>query len=170
MISRVIEGLKLLSGSPSELYTTYALKFLDSFSYFSFSLIFTLFLTADFGYSDAMAGTIYGAWGALVTLFGLLTGVIVDRLGVAASLRIGFGLQLIAKCLIFYTTSRTTLMLGIGLLSIGGCLGIPVLSIGIRRYTTAKNRGFAFGTVYSQLERTIFDVVSIAFAHLLCLS
>lgn len=145
---KVLEGFQSIRGSPSELYKCFLLKFLDSFSYFSFSLVFTLFLTADFGYSDLSAGTIYGVWGALVTLFGLLTGVIVDNLGVAASLRIGFVIQFIAKCLIFNTTSRLTLMLAIALLSLGGCLGIPVLVIGIRRYSTEKNRGFNFGLFY----------------------
>lgn len=148
MKDNIIDGLQSINGAPPELYKTFLLKFLDSFSYFSFSLVFTLFLTADFGYSDLSAGTIYGAWGALVTLFGLLTGVVVDSLGVATSLRIGFALQLVGKCFIFYTTSRATLMIGISILSLGGCLGIPVLSIGIRRYTIKKNRGFAFGLFY----------------------
>lgn len=144
----ISEGFKSIRGAPSELYLTFFLKFLDSFSYFSFSLIFTLFLTEDFGYSDIQAGTIYGGWGALVTLFGLLTGVVVDGLGVSKSLKIGFALQLVAKCVIFYTDSRITLMVAIGALSLGGCLGIPVLSIGIRRYTNTKNRGFAYGLFY----------------------
>jgi POT family proton-dependent oligopeptide transporter len=145
---KVMEGFQSISSAPQELFKAYLLKFLDSFSYFSFSLIFTLFLTADFGYSDVLAGTIYGAWGAAVTLFGLLTGVIVDSLGVSTSLRIGFALQLLGKCILFYTTSRTILLLAMCVLSFGGCLGIPVLSIGIRRYTTKKNRGFAFGLFY----------------------
>jgi MFS family permease len=145
---KVVEGFQSIRGSPSELYKCFLLKFLDSFSYFSFSLVLTLFLTEEFGYSDLSAGTIYGAWGALITLFGLLTGVIVDSLGVAASLRIGFIIQFIAKCMIFNTTSRMTLLIALALLSLGGCLGIPVLVIGIRRYSTEKNRGFNFGLFY----------------------
>ncbi len=148
LCQKVFEGFQSLRGSPPELYRAFILKFLDSFSYFSFSLIFTLFLSKDFGYSDLSAGTIYGAWGALVTLFGLFTGVIVDNLGVATSLRVGFALQLAAKIMIFATTSRVTLLLGICLLSLGGCMGIPVLVVGIRRYTTEKNRGVAFGMFY----------------------
>lgn len=145
---KVLDGFQSIKGSPSELYKCFLLKFLDSFSYFSFSLVLTLFLTEEFGYSDLSAGAIYGAWGALITLFGLLTGVIVDNLGVAASLRIGFTIQFIAKCMIFNTTSRTTLLVALTLLSLGGCLGIPVLVIGIRRYSTEKNRGFNFGLFY----------------------
>lgn len=146
--SKVNEGIRSIQNSPSELWLAYILKFLDSFSYFSFSIIFTLFLSADFGYSDLSAGTIYGAWGALVTLFGLFTGTLIDNLGVSLSLRIGFAIQLIAKMMIFFTTSKTILMISLTLLSLGGCLGIPVLTVGIRRYTNDENRGFAFGLFY----------------------
>lgn len=146
--SKVCQGIQSIQNSPSELWLAYVLKFLDSLSYFSFSIIFTLFLSADFGYSDLSAGTIYGAWGALVTLFGLFTGVLIDKLGVSLSLRIGFIIQLIAKIMIFLTTSKTILMISLTLLSLGGCLGIPVLTVGIRRYTNDNNRGFAFGLFY----------------------
>lgn len=148
LLSKVFEGFTSLKGSPNELWIAYTLKFLDSFSYFSLSVIFTLFLSHEFGYDDYWAGTIYGAWGAMVTLFGLTSGPIIDKLGVAASLRVGFLLSFIAKCVLFITTSRVYLLFGIALMSFGNCMGIPVLTVGIRRYTTEENRGFAFGLFY----------------------
>lgn len=148
IISKVVSDFRSLSGSPPELKSAYTLKFLDSFAYFSFSIIFTLFLSSEFGFSDYHAGTLYGAWGALVTLFGLANGVIIDNLGVAFCLRIGFVLSLVARILIFSTTSRVTLCLAMVVMSFGNSLGIPVLTVGIRRYTTEANRGFAFGLFY----------------------
>lgn len=149
ILTKVRSGFSSLNGSPAELWTAYTLKFLDSYAYFSFSIIFTLFLSEDFGYSDIAAGTLYGAWGALITIYGLVAGCIVDNLGVARSLRLGFVLSLIARLLICFTTSRSILLLSICLiLPAGNCLGIPVLTTGIRRYTTASNRGFAFGLFY----------------------
>ena len=53
---KVTSGFHSLSNSPSELYKTYILKFLDSYSYFSFALIFTLFLSDEFGMDDVEAG------------------------------------------------------------------------------------------------------------------
>lgn len=149
LLSRVSDGFLSLRGSPDELWKAYALKFLDSYSYFSFSIVFTLFLTDDFGYTDVEAGTIYGLWGALITVYGLLTGPLIDRLGVSWSLRAGFATSLAARVLLFVTTSRpvliaTTCML----LPLGNCMGIPVLTTGIRRYTNERNRGFAFGIFY----------------------
>lgn len=149
MASKVREGFASLKGSPPELPKAYALKFLDSYAYFSFSLVFTLFLSSDFGFSDVEAGTAYGAWGALVTVFGLLTGFVIDSWGVAASLRVGFAISLVARTMIFLTTSRAVLYLNIlVLLPLGNCLGIPVLATGVRRYTREESRGFAFGLFY----------------------
>eukprot|EP00567_Pseudictyota_dubia_P013403 CAMPEP_0197443892 /NCGR_PEP_ID=MMETSP1175-20131217/9518_1 /TAXON_ID=1003142 /ORGANISM="Triceratium dubium, Strain CCMP147" /LENGTH=179 /DNA_ID=CAMNT_0042974595 /DNA_START=85 /DNA_END=620 /DNA_ORIENTATION=+ len=149
LLSKVTSGFMSLRGSPAELYKAYALKFLDSYAYFSFSIIFTLFLSAEFGYSDMEAGTIYGAWGALITIYGLVAGFIVDNLGVAKSLRIGYFLSLLSRIFILLTTSRPVLLLNVCfLLPAGSCLGIPVLTTGIRRYTNESNRGFAFGVFY----------------------
>jgi len=147
--SKVVSGFSSLRGSPNELWKAFGLKFLDSYSYFSFSLIFTLFLSSDFGYADVEAGVIYGAWGSLITIYGLATGCVIDNLGVSKSLKIGFLISLLARLSIFAASSRPVLLLNVlVLLPIGNCLGIPVLTVGIRRYTEETNRGFAFGLFY----------------------
>jgi len=149
LLQDVQQGFNSLSGSPNELWKAYTLKFLDSYSYFSLSIVFTLFLSHDFGYSDVAAGTLYGAWGAMITIYGVFVGGMVDNLGVACSLRVGFALTLVARTWMFITTSRTVLLFNIGvLLPMANCLGIPVLTTAIRRYTTELNRGFAFGLFY----------------------
>ena len=61
--------------------------------------------------------------------------------------------------------------MGMTILSFGGCLGIPVLTIGIRRYSTEKNRGFCFGLFYvimnvaALLSGPIVDYCTIRFKH-----
>ena len=170
---QVLDGCSaLFRDSPPELWKVYLLKFLDSYAYFSLSIVFTLFLSHDFGYSDVKAGAIYGAWGAFITMYGLATGVLVDRMGVAISLRLGFGVSLLSRCLLFATTSRNILWLNIGcLLPLGNCLGIPVLTIGIRRYTKVQNRGFAYGLFYvvmnlaALMSGPIVDICNSVFQH-----
>ena len=147
--AKVASGFTSLSNSPSELWKAYLLKFLDSYAYFSFSLVFTLFLSDDFGMSDIQAGTVYGAWGALITVFGLFTGTVIDNLGVAKCLRIGFVLSFVTRVVIFACSSRVVLLVCLLVtLPFSNCLGIPVLTVGIRRYTNEENRGFAFGLFY----------------------
>mmetsp|Transcript_34991 Transcript_34991/g.42228 ORF Transcript_34991/g.42228 Transcript_34991/m.42228 type:complete len:566 (-) Transcript_34991:123-1820(-) len=148
-VSKIAAGFKSLENSPPELYKVYAIKFLDSYSYFSVSNVFTLFLSDDFGYSDVEAGAIYGAFGAMITVYGFCIGFLVDNLGVSKSLKLGYGITILGRCGIFLTTSRKMLMFHIfGPLALGTSLGIPVLMTGIRRYTHETNRGFAFGIFY----------------------
>jgi len=170
LVGQVWRGFQSLQGSPSELYKAYALKFLDSYSYFSFSIIFTLFLSHDFGFSDVQAGALYGLWGALSTLYGLFVGTLVDKLGVSKSLQLGFALTLLARVCITFTTSKTMLLVQIcGTLPLGNCLGIPVLTIGIRRYTHESAMGFAFGLFYvimnvaALLSGPIVDLLTIRY-------
>ncbi|OEU17841.1 MFS general substrate transporter [Fragilariopsis cylindrus CCMP1102] len=138
---KLLDGFTSLQNSPSELYKVYFLKFLDSYSYFSFSIILTLFLSDHFDYTDIEAGTIYGVWGMMITVYGFLTGFIVDNLGVSKSLKIGYGLSLIARIGILFCISKWWLLFHLYFtLPLGNCMGIPVLMTGIRRYTTTQNR------------------------------
>ena len=51
--------------------------------------------------------------------------------------------------MIFATNSRGVLLMCLLItLPFSNCLGIPVLTVGIRRYTNDENRGFAFGLFY----------------------
>lgn len=80
---KIGNGFSSLKGSPPELYFAFWLHFLDSYSYFSFSIIFTLFLSSDFGFSDVQAGALYGLWGAMVTVRKTIS----PLLSIASSLR-----------------------------------------------------------------------------------
>ena len=58
-------------------------------------------------------------------------------------------MSFISRVVIFTTTSKAILMFSLLVtLPFSNCLGIPVLTVGIRRYTTNENRGFAFGLFY----------------------
>ena len=148
--AQIRHGFTSLKDSPKELYLIYILKFLDSYSYFSFSIIFTIYLSDEFQFNDIEAGTYYGLWGAFITIYGLLTGCVVDNIGVAKSLQLGMVTSCISRICIFVTTSRPILLWNVCfLLPIGNCLGIPVMTTAIRRYTHEhKNRGFAYGLFY----------------------
>ena len=148
------------------------MKCLESFGYFSLSSILTvralslllhlaltrplsacgvqLYLTEDFGMSDVSAGVAYGLWGTLSTLYGLLLGRAIDAMGVRRALALSFTVSALAKLVIATTRSRTAVLLMLfGPLPAAGALGIPVLTIGIRRCTHTGNRGFAFGLFYT---------------------
>ena len=54
--------------------------------YFALSEVFTLLLTDEFGVDDVTAGAYYGVWGTAITVYGVLTGFLIDAMGVRTSL------------------------------------------------------------------------------------
>lgn len=150
MIRALRENIKSLENSPRELYINFILKFSESYNYFVISQILVIFLHDSFGFSDMQAGGIYGLWGTAITFWGLLTATCNDALGVKRSLLIGFSTSAVATTMIAFTTSSGFLQfLLFAFLPLGNSLGMPMLTVGIRRYTTTRNRGFAFGLFYS---------------------
>jgi len=126
------------------------MKFLESFAYFTMSYCLVVYLSRDFGFSDRQAGWAYGLLNALTALYGLPAGLlIIDNLGVRWSLLAGSTMLFCARMLMAFTTSNAVLSLVLYLLiPFGQAFGIPVMTIGIRRYTTMNNRSLAFSWFY----------------------
>ena len=144
-----IAEFKSLSSAPRELWVIYILKMLESYAYFSQSLILPLYLNS-FGISDIDAGWMIGTYGVLISVFGFGVGMLVDNLGVRKSLMIGSMISFVARLIISLTSSKAILTGTLfSLMPLGMAMGIPVMSTGIRRHTTLENRGFAFAIFYS---------------------
>lgn len=89
-------------------------------------------------------------WGAVITLTGILTSWVNDSLGVRKATLCGFFLSFISFMVLALTESLDAVYAMIFfLLPLGESMGIPMLTVAIRRCTTQKNRGFAFGLYYS---------------------
>jgi uncharacterized membrane protein len=139
-----------LDSCPPELYITFILKFCESYGYFTLSQILVIFLHEEYNVSDINSGIIYGLWGASITFWGMITSCFNDYLGVRRSLLIGFSISMISNISIAFSSSLTLLyVILFGILPIGNSMGIPMLTIGIKRYTKKANRGFAYGLFYA---------------------
>jgi len=148
----ITRNFKSLSGAPRELWLTFLLNIIESYGYFSMSMILTLYLSNEFGMSDLAAGTAYGMYGCMCTLFGFGVGFLIDNMGVKVSLVFGFFLLFLARFLLAITDSMWVLKLCLYcLFPLGSSFGIPVMSMGIKRYTNQTNRGFAFGLFYATM-------------------
>jgi len=139
-----------LKDAPRELWIIYLMKFLSSYSYFSFALCLTIFLTDEFGVGDEEAGWIYGAYGLATTAFGVICGWFIDYMGVKQSLVVGSLLGTAARLFLAISRSKSLVVWTLyTLLPFSECLGVPILTIGIKRYTNLDNRTFAFSFYYS---------------------
>jgi len=138
-----------LVAAPRELWILYVLKLLESFAYFSLSYVLVLYLSEEFGYSDQAAGWVYGFFGMLISLYGVLVGFVIDQLGVKRSLVLGSVLLLIARFIIAWTRSNAVLeLMLLVLLPVGEAFGVPVMLVALRRYTNDQNRRQAFSLFY----------------------
>lgn len=150
-------SFKSLEDCPRELYINFCLKFLESYGYFALSQILVVYVHTEFGATDMQAGTIYGAWGACITFWGLTCSWMNDNLGVRKSLLIGFSIQAVCSVVIATATSITSIYIILFcIMPIGTSMGIPMLTVGIKRYTNHVNRGFAFGLYYSVMNMAAF--------------
>ena len=100
--------------------------------------------------SDVAAGAAYGLWGSLSTVYGFALGPAIDALGVRRALFASFAAGTGAKlALALCRSRRVALFVLYGPLSAAAALGVPVLTIGVRRATHEANRGAAYGLFYS---------------------
>ncbi|GAB4823238.1 hypothetical protein N2152v2_010284 [Parachlorella kessleri] len=165
-------GFSSLSGSPRDLYIIFAVKVLESYNYFSLSRSMTLYLTEEFGISDYRAGTLYGLWGTLLTAYGFLLGGAIDILGVKLSLILCFLLNIGSRFVMASTNSPWLMLVMLfGPNTIAGALGVPVMTIGVKRFTHENNRGFAFSLFYSLMnvaalaQGMLMDVFRLGLKH-----
>jgi len=112
----------------------------------------TLILSLVYGQNDTDAGTVYGVWGIVTGLVGSALGPVIDMLGVAKCMLLGGATALIGRAIFAGARTVPVAFMGLFLLQpIGLALGIPVLSIAIRRLTChdSQYQSTAFGAFYS---------------------
>lgn len=172
VITTLKESFRSLDSCPKEIWINFILKFFESYSYFAISQILVIYLHTEFGVGDIEAGTAYGTWGLAITVWGLLTAWINDNLGVRKSLLVGFSISAVGYLLLATATSKIQVYITLfGVLPIGNAMGIPMLTVGIRRYTNIMNRGFAFGLFYAVMNVAAFlsgpvvDIFNIYLNH-----
>ncbi len=142
-----IQGLR---GSPRELWLLYTAKIIEYSAYGSANVAFTLFLSADVGLTDIEAGSYIGVWSTVLTVATMLVGAVVDAIGIKRTLVVGTSLLLVARFFLpLFTNIFGVTLLGFIPLAIGTAVVGPVLSVGIKRYTTAEGATLGFGLFYT---------------------
>lgn len=139
-----------LRRAPRELAVMVFAKTLVSYSYFAVAQVFVLFLTNQHNYNDAEAAALYGYLGLAAMLFGILTGPVIDRIGVRRALVLGALVAGIGMVMMALSLERTTLLIAVLLvMPFGLALGMPIPDIGCQLYTYDDNRMLAFAIMYS---------------------
>lgn len=143
---------KGLRGSPRELWLMYIGKIVEYAAYGAANVSFTLFLSADVGLGDIAAGSYVGAWSVCLTIGMILVGAVVDAIGIKKTLVMGTLLLLFARIWMPLTSNIWAVtILGFAPLALGTAIVGPVLSVGIKRYTTAEGATLGFGLFYTMM-------------------
>jgi MFS family permease len=155
--------------SPRELWMLFGVLFFHGFLYYSIVLVLPLFLTDEFGYSDSIAGVIYGCMGASYTLFAILLGTTVDRVGVKYTEMYSSVMLMVGAILLAFSFNVVLMVFAIILfLPLGGCVSYPAGKIATRRFTSPISRSMAFSIFFmvTQLSAVIGFGVDDIFTHM----
>jgi len=147
-------NIRGLRGSPRELWLLYAAKIVEYASYGAANMALTLYLSKDCGLSDLAAGSYVGYWSVLLTAATMLVGAVVDAIGIKRTLLLGGVCLLVAR---FFMPLLDNIwlvsLLGFVPLGLGTAFMGPVMSVGIKKYTTKEGTTLGFGLLY-----TLFNV------------
>jgi len=143
---------KNLRECPRELFLLFFTKLTEYSCYGAINLAFVLFLSADAGLGDIAAGTYIGFWSIFLTLSTMLVGSVCDALGIKKTLLYGTIILLVSRFFLPLTTNIYIVsILGFIPMAIGMALMTPVLSVGIKIFTTKETAALGFGLFYTMM-------------------
>lgn len=139
-----------LRGSPRELLILFLTKIIEYTAYGATQLTFVLFLSSIVGLSDMEAGSYIGIWSTLISVITMMVGALVDVIGIKRTLLLGILALLLARLVMPFTANFWVVTLfGFVPMAIGVAIMAPVISVGIKRYTTKEGSALGFGLFYT---------------------
>jgi dipeptide/tripeptide permease len=153
--SNYFSEFRVLKTASKEFWLVNSINFFDGMAYFAMMNILTLYLTTNVGFSDIDSGAWVGIFTLFITAFIFAVGSICDTIGVKKSMLIGIGLLLLARLALGTAplflkgeTLRYTVTSMIFVMALGTSFMSPVITTGLRRFTTKENRSTGFNVYY----------------------
>lgn len=146
------EKWQALLRCPREMWLMLLFKLLTSYGYFAVSAVLVLYLSAEHGYSDRGAATLYGVWGFAISGVGVFTGPLIDKLGIRKSVVLGALVSCVGMFGLAFAFTRSTMLIALlGVIPFGVSLALAVLDVGGKRYSYAGNTTLVFSLLYSAM-------------------
>ena len=96
----------MFQGQPKGLYALALANTGERFGYYTMLAIFTLFLQAKFGFTEAVTSTIFASFLAAVYFFPLVGGILADKFGYGKMVTLGIVVMFIGYILLAIPISR----------------------------------------------------------------
>ena len=143
----------MFKGHPKGLYALALANTGERFGYYTMLAIFVLFLQAKFGFDEAQAGGIYGAFLGVVYFMPLIGGILADRLGYGKMVRAGIVVMFLGYLLLAVpmmgATAKVTMFSALALIAIGTGLFKGNLQVMVgnlydeAKYSPFRDNGFS---------------------------
>lgn len=132
------------------MYILFLTKVTEYSAYGAMNMAFVLYLSADCGLGDISAGSYIGLWSMLLTVVTIFVGAVVDAIGVKKTLLIGTVVLLFARFFMpLLNDVYLVTILGFAPMAVGIAIMGPVISVGIKKYTTKEATVLGFGLFYT---------------------
>ena len=143
----------MFKGHPKGLYALALANTGERFGYYTMLAIFVLFLQAKFGFDEAQAGGIYGAFLGVVYFMPLIGGILADRFGYGKMVRAGIVVMFLGYLLLAVpmmgATAKVTMFSALALIAIGTGLFKGNLQVMVgnlydeAKYSPFRDNGFS---------------------------
>lgn len=117
----------MFKGQPKGLYALALANTGERFGYYTMLAIFTLFLQAKFGFSEAMTGTYFSTFLAFVYFLPLVGGILADKFGYGKMVKLGLFVMFLGYVFLAIPTEADS----IGLWSMIGALALISIGTGL---------------------------------------
>lgn len=114
------------------------------------ALVLPLIATGEYGLSDTQAGGLYGTWGLLITVWGFVASLMVDKFGVRTTAIFSTFCSVVARFVFVFCRSQKSLYISVLILSpMGDGTFDPCFNVGLKKCTTDLTRPFAYACAYT---------------------
>ncbi|KAL1511879.1 hypothetical protein AB1Y20_005161 [Prymnesium parvum] len=151
---------------PRELLVVLAVDFLNSYRSFGFRSVQYQYLVDEFGFTDMETASLLGVQAWLLVIFGMIGAMLVDAWGVRTTAIVALTVSSVSRAMITFGEDKFTLQLAlVGLAPFGeAVLSTGIYTVALKKLTTPKTRGLAFGVQYAvfNLAGAMADLVADA--------
>ncbi len=145
----VWDYMKGLRGSPRELWLITGYNLVEYSAYGAMNLIMVIWLSADCGLSDLAAGAYLTVWSSMLSVMSIIAGPLVDTVGIRRVCLLSVAFLFVSRAFMSVATNPLLVFAtGFVPLAVGFAIVGPVVSVGIKRYTTLRGSALGFGLFY----------------------
>ena len=167
MFERLVLSFRHLFLKPirTSIIVVYIIAFLDSFAYYAFTYSLIQHLGLELGLSDKMSYWFYGIFGISMSVWSLVFGFFIDRLGARASISISAAASFVGRlglayAVLFEAVWLTGILL-FGVVAPSIALISPPVPIALKRYTNTRSRNIGMSLYYGIVNAGAFLVTPL---------